>query len=271
MDIIIFAFMFMVLLAQTYFLWGNEPLIAIPFVVSVVYILFRFWLGKKLPRRQQIIGRIAILIILAICICLMGAKANGSGILLYGEDVDQTCAHIHKGEYDEAMELIEDMESEYGANDTIYMLSALNKLSEGLPKEAYEEYCKIEDRNDMVSIVIAELIYQSEPVEYIDDLYKLYCTAADLYPDWEYIQLCTGVIKIDFKQYQSAQYHLYNAHAINPNNPQTLYFLGLTYYKLGDEDNALYFFSESVASGADDTIKSLIKYYLDEMDYWEST
>ena len=269
MDIIIFAFMFMVLLAQTLIFLGNEPALVIPFVISVVYILFRFWLGKKLPRHCQIIGRIVILIFLAISIWATGKIGNFSGMKLYGEDVDQTCSHIHKGEYDEATELIKDMERKYGEKDTLYMLSALNKLSEGLPKEAYDEYCKIEDKNDMVSIVIAELIYQSNPKEYKDDLYALYCTAADLYPDWEYIQLCTGVINIDFKRYQSAQHHLYNAYAINPGNPQTLFFLGLTYYKLGDEDNALYFFNESVAAGADDTIKSYIKYYLDEMDYWE--
>ena len=271
MDILIFLGMFLILLMEAFFLWGYTNAIVIPFVVSVVYILFRFWLGKKLTRRQQIIGRVVLLVLLAICLFLLVPKGEEGGMLLYGEDVDQACTYMHQGEYEKAAEFIEDMESEYGANDTLYMLSALNKLSEGLPKEAYDEYCKIEDKNDMVSIVIAEQIYQSERSEYITELYDLYCTAADLYPDWEYIQLCTGAIKSNLRQYQSAQYHLYNAYAINPNNPQTLYYLGVTHYKLGDEDNALYFFNESVASGADDTIKSLIKYYLDEMDYWEST
>ena len=269
LDFFIFLDMFMFMLAEVFFFWEytNTAFIVIAFVVSVAYILFRFWLGKKLTRRQQIIGRVVLLVILAICIFLLYPKGEEGGMLLYGEDVDQACTYLHQGEYEKAAELIEDMESEYGANDTIYMRSALNKLSEGLPKEAYEEYCKIEDKDDMVSIVIAELIYQSERSEYINELYDLYCTAADLYPDWEYIQLCTGVFKIDFKQYQSAQYYLYNAYAVNPGNPQTLFFLGLSYYELGDEEKALYFFNESVEYGADDKIKSFIKYYLDEMGF----
>lgn len=269
MDLILFIFMFLILLAETFFFQGNVLALVIAFIVSVAYIVFRIWLGKKMPKKQGVAVRIIFLVVLAICIFLMGTKGNGGGFILYGEDTQDVCTYIHKGDFDKAAELISAMEQEYGESDTTHMLAALNMLSVGLLEEAYNEYRNINDKNDMTSIVIAEQIYQADSTgDSTDDLYDLYCRAADLYPEWEYIQLCAGVMKIDFKQYRSAQYYLYNAYSVNPSNPQTSYFLGLTHYKLGDEEKALFFFNESVETGADDTIRSLIKYYLDEMDYW---
>ena len=149
------------------------------------------------------------------------------------------------------------------------MLSAIHHLSVGQRDEAYREYQRISDKDSMVAVVIAEQIYQSDDSgRSTDELYDLYCRAADRYPEWEYIQLCAGVMKIDFKQYSSALYYLYNAYAVNPENPQTLYFLGEASYKTGKKEDALEFFNASVENGADDKIRSLIKGYLDEMDYW---
>lgn len=269
MDIILFVLMFLVLLAEIFFFQGKVFALIVAVIVCAGYLIFRIFIKKRVPK---ILGRVVcygLLAILAVCIFQMGIKGNGGGFIIYANDMEEVCTYLHKGDYDKAAELIEEMQEEYGQTDTIHMLEALNMLAVGESEEAYKKYLNIKDKNSMVSIVIAEQIYMEDTTgEYTDNLFDLYCTAADLYPEWEYIQLCAGVIKIDFKQYESAQYYLYNAYAVEPENPQTLYFLGVSNYKLGDREKALYFFNESVECGADDTIKALIKNYLDEMDYW---
>ena len=206
---------------------------------------------------------------LGISIFRLGMKGEGGGFILYAQDLDTVCEYLHDEDYEEAEELLEKMKEEYGETDSLYMLSAIQYLSQGKPKEAWDAYYQISDKDSMVAIVIAEKIYElDETGDSTSKLYDLYCRAAERYPEWEYIQLCAGVMKIDFKQYNSALYYLYNAYAVNQENPQTLYFLGVASYKTGKTEDALYYFNASVENGADNTVKALIKGYLDEMDYW---
>lgn len=269
MDITWFILMVLILLAEIYFFQGNVAALVVAVIVSVGYLVFRIFFKKKC---SKIVGSMVctlLLVVLGGCICLLGVKGERAGFILYGEDVEQVATLLHKENYDKAAQMLEQMEDTYGETDVTHMLGAINYLSVGQYEDALREYHGISDKTSMTAIVIAEQIYMADDSgQYTDDLYDLYCDAAELYPEWEYIQLSAGVFKIDFKQYESAQYYLYNAYAVNPENPQTLYFLGLSEYKLGNEDGALYYFNASVECGADDTLKSLIKYYLDEMDYF---
>lgn len=269
MDITWFILMVVILLAEAYFFQGNMAALIVAGLVSVGYLVFRIFFKKRCSKPVGNGVCVLLLIVLGVCILLLGVKGEENGFIIYGEDTEQVCTYLHKGDYDKAAELLEQMENTYGETDTTRMLAAINYLSVGQYEDALEEYRSISDKTSMTAIIIAEQIYSADSSgQYTDDLYDLYCDAADRYPEWEYIQLCAGVFKIDFKQYESAQYYLYNAYAVNGENPQTLYFLGLAEYKLGEEESALYYFNESVECGADDTLKSLIKYYLDEMDYF---
>lgn len=269
MDITWFILMVVILLAEAYFFQGNMAALIVAGLVSVGYLVFRIFFKKRCSKQVGNGVCVLLLIVLGVCILLLGVKGEENGFIIYGEDTEQVCTYLHKGDYDKAAELLEQMENTYGETDTTRMLAAINYLSVGQYEDALEEYRSISDKTSMTAIIIAEQIYSADSSgQYTDDLYDLYCDAADRYPEWEYIQLCAGVFKIDFKQYESAQYYLYNAYAVNGENPQTLYFLGLAEYKLGEEESALYYFNESVECGADDTLKSLIKYYLDEMDYF---
>lgn len=272
MDIILFIFMVLVLLAEAFFFQGNMTALICGIVLCVVYVILRIVFAFVKKKAPKLIGRIicwAILFLLGISIFRLGIKGEGGGFILYAQDLDTVCEYLHDEDYEEAEELLEKMKEEYGDTDSLYMLSAIQYLSQGKQKEAWDAYYQISDKDSMVAIVIAEKIYElDESGNSTSNLYDLYCRAADRYPEWEYIQLCTGVIKIDLKQYSSALYYLYNAYAVNPENPQTLYFLGVASYKTGQTEDALYYFNASVENGADDTIKALIKGYLDEMDYW---
>ena len=269
MDITWFILMVVILLAEVFFFQGNMAALIVAVLASVGYLVFRIFFKKKCSKPVGSGVSFLFMITLGVCILLLGVKGEQAGFILYAEDVEQVSACIHREDYDKAAELLGEMEEVYGETDTTRMLAAINYLSVGQYEDALKEYQHIADKTTMTAIIIAEQIYSADSSgQYTDDLYDLYCDAAELYPDWEYIQLCTGVFKIDFKQYESAQYYLYNAYAVNAENPQTLYFLGLSAYKLGDEESALYYFNESVECGADDTLKSLIKYYLDEMDYF---
>ena len=269
MDIIWFILMVLILLSEIYFFQGNMVAVVVAALVGVGYLVFRIFFKKKCGKLAGNGICTLFLVILGVCVFLVGIKGESAGFILYGEDMEQVCTYLHRGDYDKAADLLEEMKVTYGETDSTHMMAAINFLSVGQTQDALNEYRSIKDKTSMTAIIIAEQIYEADSSgQYTDDLYNLYCEAAEMYPEWEYIQLCTGVYKIDFKQYESAQYYLYNAYAVNPENPQTLYFLGLAEYRLGEEERALYYFNQSVQCGADDTVKSLIKYYLDEMDYF---
>ncbi len=269
MDIVLFILMLLILLAEILFFQGNTLALIFAVVFCVLYLVLRIFLGKKLQGVKGVIARWVVLALIGVCIFQLGIKGTGGGFILYAQDMDTICGYLHQEEYDKAAEKLEELKADYGETDSVHMLSAIHHLSVGQRDEAYQEYQRISDQDSMVAVVIAEQIYQlDDSGRSTDELYDLYCRAADRYPEWEYIQLCAGVMKIDFKQYSSALYYLYNAYAVNPENPQTLYFLGEASYKTGKREDALDFFNASVENGADDKIRSLIKGYLDEMDYW---
>ena len=266
MDILIFIVMLLLLISEAFFFRNN----LLPFIAScvagAVYLLFRIFFKKKFKKLPGTLICYAILVVFTFFILQIDVKENGE-FVLYAEDPEQVCEYLHQGAYDKASEMLRQMKETYGETDTTHMLNAISKLSAGKTKEALGAYQRLNDKQTMISIVIAEEIYMSDKTgKHTDDLFDLYCTAAEQYPEWEYIQLCAGVNRIDFKQYQTAQYNLYNAYAVNSRNPQTCFFLGVTYYKLGDDENALYYFNASVENGADEKVKKYIKGYLDEMD-----
>lgn len=270
MDVVWFCLMVLVLLAEIFFFQGNTLALVFAGILCVLYLVLKIFLRKKLKGKPGKLAYWAVLILIGVCIFRLGIRAEGGGFLIYAQDMDQVCAYLHEEEFDKAGELLEEMKEDYGETDSVHILSAVNALAVGNQKEAWSEYYRITDQDSMVAIVLAELLYRAdESGDSTDKLYDLYCRAADRYPEWEYIQLCAGVMKIDFKQYSSALYYLYNAYAVNNENPQTLYFLGVASYQTGKREDALYFFNASVENGADDTICSLIKGYLDEMDYWD--
>lgn len=269
MDIVLFILMLLILLAEILFFQGNTLALVFAVVFCVLYLVLRIFLRKKLQGVKGAVARWVVLVLIGVCIFRLGIKGTGGGFILYAQDMDTICEYLHQEEYDKAAELLEELKADYGETDSVHMLSAIHHLSVGQRDEAYREYQSVSDKDSMVAVVIAEQIYQSDDSgRSTDELYDLYCRAADRYPEWEYIQLCAGVMKIDFKQYSSALYYLYNAYTVNPDNPQTLYFLGEASYKTGKKEDALEFFNASVENGADDEIRSLIKSYLDEMDYW---
>lgn len=268
MDIVLFSLMVLILLAEILFFQGNTLALIFAVVFCVLYLILCIFLRKKLQGVKGVIVRWIVLALIGVCIFRLGIKGTGGGFILYAQDMDAVCEYLHQEEYGKAADLLEEQRADYGETDSVHMLSAIHHLSAGQRDEAYREYQSVSDKNSMVAVVIAEQIYLSDDSgKSTDELYDLYCRAADRYPEWEYIQLCAGVMKIDFKQYSSALCYLYNAYAVNPENPQTLYFLGEASYKTGKKENALDFFNASVENGADDKIRSLIKNYLDEMDY----
>lgn len=228
MDIILFIFMVLVLLAEAFFFQGNMTALICGIVLCVVYVILRIVFAFVKKKAPKLIGRIicwAILFLLGISIFRLGIKGEGGGFILYAQDLDTVCEYLHDEDYEEAEELLEKMKEEYGDTDSLYMLSAIQYLSQGKQKEAWDAYYQISDKDSMVAIVIAEKIYElDESGNSTSNLYDLYCRAADRYPEWEYIQLCTGVIKIDLKQYSSALYYLYNAYAVNPGESSDLVF-----------------------------------------------
>ena len=258
MDIVLFILMLLILLAEILFFQGNTLALIFAVVFCVLYLVLRIFLGKKLQGVKGVIARWVVLALIGVCIFQLGIKGTGGGFILYAQDMDTICGYLHQEEYDKAAEKLEELKADYGETDSVHMLSAIHHLSVGQRDEAYQEYQRISDQDSMVAVVIAEQIYQlDDSGRSTDELYDLYCRAADRYPEWEYIQLCAGVMKIDFKQYSSALYYLYNAYAVNPENPQTLYFLGEASYKTGKKEDALEFFNASVENGADDKIRTI--------------
>lgn len=270
MELVLFCLMVLILAAEVIFFQGNTVALVFAGIFCVLYLVLKLFFGKKLKGRLGKLASWAVLILIGVCIFRLGIRAEGGGFLIYAQDMDQVCEYLHEEDFDKAADLLEEMKEDYGETDSVHILSAINELAAGNGKEAWSEYYRISDQDSMVAIVLAELLYREDDSgASTDDLYDLYCRAADRYPEWEYIQLCAGVMKIDFKQYSSALYYLYNAYAVNKENPQTLYFLGVASYQTGKREDALYFFNASVENGADDTIRSLIRGYLDEMGYWD--
>lgn len=269
MDIVIYIFMTLIFLAEIIFFKGYILALLLAGIVCVVYIIYRTFVKKRLPKVAGYIGCWVILLIFAICLFKTGKKGEEGSFIVYTEDVNRVCDYISDNEYGRASELIENMKEEYGNSDTTTLLMTISHLSAGELEKAKETYKKVLDKSSQISIAVEEQIYMQD-AENLDLVYleKFYREAANKYPQWEYIQLRTGIVKIDLKQYRSAMYYLYNAYAMNEENPQTLYFLGVSNFETGNEEDALFFFNEAVRCGIDDTTKSYIKGYLDEMNYW---
>ena len=86
MDIILFIFMVLVLLAEAFFFQGNMTALICGIVLCVVYVILRIVFAFVKKKAPKLIGRIicwAILFLLGISIFRLGIKGEGGGVLLY--------------------------------------------------------------------------------------------------------------------------------------------------------------------------------------------
>lgn len=267
MDIII-AIILMITLILGLVVSGAGVLASvIGLVLGIVFFVYRFAVKSKLGKVPGNLVSAALLLGVGVSLLFVGFQGASGGFYQYEKKLDKIYDCIDREKNDKAAELIEEAQEEFGYTDSLHLCTALNYVSVESYDNALSEYNSTVDKTSEAAFLVGEAIFLGQEDD--SELEKLYYEAADLYPEWEYMQICAGVSKVNAKEYGAALNYLYKAYRMNDKNPTSQYFLGVASYNTGDKESALYFFDQSIGNGADEKTQTWIRYYLDEMGYFQ--
>jgi tetratricopeptide (TPR) repeat protein len=173
---------------------------------------------------------------------------------------------LGEGDYDAAMDIIETMEKYYGESDYTYAFRTLELICEENYEDALEESDAITDKKSRLYYMLKLTIYtKMEDSDKDEEFSEFLEEAANQYPSWTIMQQLTGVAKLHNENYVGAAYYLSRAYEQDKTDVNTLYYLGVAHYKNGDYEDAVRFFEEAVACGADKQMSGEILWYLNRL------
>jgi len=269
MGYLLFGLIIIITLVQMIFFGGSILSSLLIILVSLGYILLKIFarkrLGKVFFRLYTIIG----LVFVFVSVLNMSLVDETSGVSEYNEKIADIIEKIEDEDYNRAEDEITSLEEKMGSSDELLFVKTMNYLGQKNYESARRTLDEVSDKNARTCLKLYEQLYVEDPSANKQDLYDLYVKAANIYPEWEEMQVACAYAKICNFEYKSAQHYLKNALLLNDSNPLTLFYMGETYYYLKDNDNALYYFNESAGNDPDEEIKSQIAYFLNEMGFFE--
>lgn len=209
-----------------------------------------------------------LLLVLCLGLCfLTGRNSSASGTDDYGKAVQDAADKVEDGRLDDAKARLELLDENCGPTDASrYVWASLYADLEdyGTARDYLEQ---AEDRHCLEWYGRMEELYVSEGTpEAMEALQELYLSAADDLPEEARMQLMAGLAQLDRGQTTSAQYYLQRAAVLDESDPLAPYYMGVSYYKLGNEEEAAYWFGTSISRGADEELQSYMKWYAEQME-----
>jgi len=229
------------------------------FIISVI-------LKKKIPALLSYGIKILAMFISVILLLNTGMKTQELGLFDYNKMAEKLYQYIAEEEYDDAIDLIEDMEKYYGGNDGTCAFRTLELISEENYEEALEPLELMKDKNSKLyaSLKLSIYIGLGEDANQ-DDVKQLIKDTAHRYPEWTMMQKLAGMAELHNTNYVGASYYLSRAYEQNSTDVDTLYYLGTAHFKNGNYEDALRFFEEAVLNGADIDMQGEILWYLNHL------
>lgn len=218
---------------------------------------------------SSVLRNIILLITLMISMFLLfenGIRTEEYGVYDYNKMTEELYQTIAEGEYDESMEIIEEMEKFYGESDYTYAFRALEMIGEKDYEEALELMESMTDKGSRLYYSLKLAVYtKMEDKNREDEFGRFVEEAANRYPSWTMLQQLMGIIKLHNENYVGAAYYLSRAYEQDKTDINTLYYLGVAHYKNGSYEEAVRFFGEAVEGGADEEISGEILWYLNRL------
>lgn len=201
------------------------------------------------------------LAVLCLVFCLfMGQSAEG-GIGEYNEKLCQAAEKVERGELDEGIGLLDELDAEYGLTDRSLYVRAEGWLSVDEYGEALRCVNKVQDQKDRRWYGYMERIYAVEGTE--KELENLYLTGAEELPEDGYMQYMAGLVRLGAGAYDSAEYYFRRALRLNEKEALSCYYLGVICQEQGRTREAGQYFEEAKKQGVDDKKEAYIEWYLE--------
>jgi len=161
---------------------------------------------------------------------------------------------------------LEDLEGEYGKNDSTKGLHAVCCIMRGDRDKAYEYIEDFENKKSIQYYARMELFYQSDlSRDTTSDIYALYDQMVQDCPQWEYAQRMAGISQVERGNYTGADYFLTAALELEPEDIMALYYLGVSAYQQGRYEECNEYFLRAIDAGAEDEMLSWMAWYEEKM------
>lgn len=251
MMIILFITIFLCfLLEMILFGWNWFGALACAACLAVVVLHF---LGKR-AKWIPAVGMLLVLIGIA-GVCLR----NKTGYIhTYTDGISTANAYMLQEETDEALDLLEDLEDEYGQTEDILIIRAICHYMDGDYEDAIAVVELLPNKTSKEYYTLMEGIYKELGEESLESLNALYIEAANNWPSWLDMQLSAGLVKFKNKEYASAKYYFSRARMLDYKAGMPSYLLGITSYYMGNYKDCLLYYDEALERGVTDEVKDAI-------------
>lgn len=204
---------------------------------------------------------------LCLVLCLLVGQSTGGGTEDYAGQMRQIAAQIDQGNLDEGLELLDDLDEEFGPTD-------LSRYARAEVHLALEEYDKaqsclneVQDKSGVNWYEYMEQVYSGRGTEQdLEALKELYLSAAEDLPEDGRMQYMAGLIRLREGSYQGAAYYLRHARELNEKDGASCYYLGIISYELGKQAEASAYFAEALQRGVDEDKADNIRQYTEGGD-----
>lgn len=240
-----------------FFFGGNKILCILLLAAAVGGGIMRLLPDKRLRKLSVICFPVCLVI------CLFtGQTAQEGGRGDYKDRLSRAAAQIDKGNMDKGVEILDELDKEFGVTDlSLYARTELF-LSLGEYETALSYLRQVQDKSDEYWYEYMEKIYGWQGTdESLYGLETLYLSAAEDLPENSHMQYMAGMVKLGRGATQSAAYYFQRARALDEADPLPCYYLGVISYEQGREDDAAMYFEEALQRGVDEEKKANIRYY----------
>ena len=234
-------------------------------VIAGVLTVLNFLLFRKFPK---IIKNVILIIgIVVCCVLLYIAKQKPLAYHFTDYTVDIMDTEDKMANNPKNSErYLERLVDKYGETDGILGMYSEMALYEDDIDKAYEYVEKMQDQNSMDYYKRMELVYLFDDEEdRTDSLYKLYENAAEAYPEWHYMWRMAGIANFEQENYTAAEYYLLGSLEIIKGDAIAYYYLGAASAEMGNNENAMGYFSRALEIGVDEEMQAWIAIYMEGM------
>lgn len=221
-------------------------------VAAVAYMVLWF-----LKRKEKWIGAVCVAVAVVGLFGICFTKRD-SYILEYGSEMQQVNRYMDKYLTEEALDILEELEEDYGLTDEIIMARVMCCMIDREPEEALEWSKSYSGKTEKEYYSMMESIYKELDEDGEKPLQDLYIEAAKNWPNWLEMQMSAGMVQLERKEYSSAMYYFRRAYNLDVNSGMPSYLLGMTCYYMGDYKNCLFFYNLALEKGVSDDIKEAI-------------
>lgn len=211
--------------------------------------------------------KIVILCGIAVTLILLfwGAIFTKRESFLYAEQVADVEELMEEEKIEEALELMDEVDKEFGRTDRISKDRALIYMYMRKYEEAINQAEQLSDKSSMEYYSLKEQIYEYMGEEGIEELFDTYIAAANDWPEWTYMQKYAGIAQMERYNYGSAEAYFHQAYKQGKTDPALLFAIGALKYYQGDYEASVRFFQEAVDHELPIEMYDYVTYFLEQI------